>query len=80
MSISSLKWVEGAPEKLQAGMVIRTASGLVLVGSVNEHGSTTGHQLGSIDPTYVQRWAWAIAPFEMDWLDDMGTPAKLVAA
>ena len=63
------EWFDGAPEKLEPGMVIshEDYDGFLLVG----HASIFHSSLR------VKRWAWVIKPHELEWLEDMaGKHAK----
>lgn len=65
-----IEWHEGAPEKLEAGMLVEWGGVKVeLVGHVNIRLSFDG-----IFPDWkdcVTRWAWAIKPHELTWASDM---------
>lgn len=71
MSISNLKWVKGAPKALLPGMVVRIAQGqIVLIGNFTR--DTSKDRILSQSVEYAQ----AIHDYELDWLNDMGVPAK----
>jgi hypothetical protein len=73
MSILNLKFVKGAPAKLLPGMVIRCRGEMVLIGT---------HTPPSIERLVMAEaveWAQAIPEYVVDWLNDMGVPAKAVA-
>ena len=70
MSILNLKWTKGAPEKVMPGMVLRCSGVIILAGT-------------RTDPDYAKRviascteYSQAISGYELDWLEDMGVPAK----
>lgn len=73
MSISNLKWTPGAPTELLPGMVVRCRGELVLIGT---------HTPPSIERVVVAEaveWAQAIPAYVVDWLNNMGVPAKVIA-
>lgn len=79
MSISNLRWTKGAPEFLLPGMVVRIPApvpgktAMFLAGTLTSDAACKAVMESAIE------WAQAIAGFEMDWLNDMGVPAKVVA-
>lgn len=59
------EWYQGAPEKLQAGMLVDWASsGIELIGTIDDH-SFVEKDSG------ITRWCWAIKPSELDWAISM---------
>lgn len=68
-----LKWTDGAPDRLQPGMLIQTKSGDVfLVGDIDED----AHSAKPYSTDFLantMRWAWAIAPHELEWVQRMAT-------
>lgn len=67
-NIRQVQWNEGAPEKLQAGMLIEMKNKpIFLVGGPIDRPSFT-HSFKSI-----KRWAWLIQPHELNWLEDMAS-------
>jgi hypothetical protein len=74
MSILNLKWIKGAPPKLLPGMVVRVGpEQVVLMGSYADESEQTGILSRAIEH------AQAISGYELDWLANMGLPAKAVA-
>lgn len=63
--MKDVKWIEGAPEKLEPGMLIEAAmGGIYLCGSLIPEGSPA-------DLDGISRWAWLIQPHELDWVERM---------
>lgn len=58
------QWYQGAPDKLQAGMLIDCEGHIELIGSV-EDGVAPEDDYGII------RWCWAIKPSELEWAVSM---------
>lgn len=59
-----IQWHEGAPEKLEAGMLIQWEdTDIELIGSVDDGSSVSRNE--------VLRWAWAIKPHELTWAASM---------
>lgn len=73
MKITNDEWNEGAPEKLQAGMLILWKNGKVLI-----HGGYRDSPKGaSLSKSKgVKAWAWLIKPQELAWLEDMANKHK----
>lgn len=66
-NIRNVQWNEGAPEKLEPGMLVEAAmGGIYLCGSLVPNGSP--EELSSL-----KRWAWLIQPHELNWLEDMAS-------
>lgn len=74
--MQNLQWNEGAPDKLEPGMLVQEESGFC---------GLIGHSLTEGDPSMVEewfelevkRWAWVIKPHELEWSADMaGKHAK----
>jgi hypothetical protein len=64
----NIEWTEGAPDRLEVGMVIRVCGGApMLVGS-----------FGALPTTkYITHWAWLIKPYQLSWIDSkMGVPKR----
>lgn len=70
MSILNLKFTKGAPAKLLPGMVIRCRGEMVLIGT------HTPPSIERLVLTDAVEWAQAIPGYVVDWLNDMGVPAK----
>lgn len=73
-NIRQVQWNEGAPEKLEPGMVIDlfdcgpcAAEGICLVGS------DISAELAEAGRQFCIRWAWLIQPHELNWLEDMAS-------
>ncbi|MDB5996871.1 MAG: hypothetical protein JWP42_4007 [Pseudomonas sp.] len=74
MSILNLKWVQGAPKEYLVGMVIRMDGGEIkLIGHCSDIGFLVS---GDWE---VQEHAQAIQSYELNWLNNMGVPAKVIA-
>ena len=66
MSIRNIDWIDGAPDRLQAGMLIEMDDKpMCLIGGPIDRPPYT-HSFKSI-----KRWAWVIKPHELDWIADM---------
>lgn len=81
-NIRQVQWNEGAPEQLEAGMILCNERGnTLIVGDVDIFGSPD--ILDSLNGTNrdeeekvleaVTRWAWLIQPHELNWLEDMAS-------
>jgi hypothetical protein len=77
MSILNLKWTKGAPEFLLPGMVVRipcvtpNKTVMFLAGTITSTAARKTVMASAIE------WAQAIDLYELDWLNDMGVPAKV---
>ncbi|WP_341519846.1 hypothetical protein AABC73_14945 [Pseudomonas sp. G.S.17] len=72
MSILNLKFTPGAPAKLLPGMAVRCRGEMVLIGT---------HTPPSIERVLMAEsveWAQAIDGYVLEWLNNMGVPAKAV--
>jgi hypothetical protein len=75
-NIRQVQWNEGAPAKLEPGMLIEWPSGAVaIVGHIDDWLS---HDSGRPDLraeriAEIKRWAWLIQPHELNWLEDMAS-------
>lgn len=64
-----IDWIDGAPEKLEPGMVIEDVdNGFLLVGSITEDGYA---DYDSFAEPAVIRWGWLVQPHELEWIADM---------
>ncbi len=65
----NVEWIEGAPDKLEVGMVVRMKDwdGPLLLGDF----STLS------DTKHVTHWAWLIKPYQLGWIDSKtGVPKR----
>jgi hypothetical protein len=64
----NIEWTEGAPDRLEAGMVVRVDGGEpLLIGDF------------SVIPysEYITHWAWLIKPYQLSWIDSKtGVPKR----
>ncbi|QDH93800.1 hypothetical protein [Pseudomonas phage vB_PaS_IME307] len=68
MKITNVEWNEGAPEKLQAGMLVEMKGyPIILVGGPVDRPAFKNHYKS------IKRWAWLIQPHELNWLEDMAS-------
>lgn len=66
-----LKWTDGAPDKLQPGMLIQTKGGdLSLVGDIDEDAHSAKPYATDLLAN-TMRWTWAILPHELEWAQRM---------
>lgn len=64
-SIRNIDWTEESPERVEPGMLIRSASGSIeLVGTDCASSARRLKQL-------AVAWAWLIQPYQLEWLEDM---------
>jgi hypothetical protein len=73
MSVLNLKFTKGAPQALLPGMVIRCRGEMVLIGT------HTPPSIVRVILAEAEEWAEAIPAYTLDWLNDMGVPAKAVS-
>lgn len=80
MTILNLKWTKGAPTTLTPGMVcrvpdlrVKNLSDVFLVGSFTDQDAMRWLLAETVE------YAEAIPTYTLDWLNDMGVPAKAVA-
>ncbi|MDU9398053.1 hypothetical protein [Pseudomonas sp. zfem003] len=67
-----IDWIDGAPEKLEPGMVLKSADGdLRLVGNIST--KTSAHPCAMLDWDLraVCAWGWLVQPHELEWIADM---------
>jgi len=65
----NIEWTEGAPDKLEVGMVVRVNNwdGVFLLGSFS----------ALQDPAHITHWAWLIKPYQLSWIDSKtGVPKR----
>lgn len=78
MSILNLRFTKGAPAQLLPGMVVRVPGAnpgdtcMVLIGTFTSTAIREAVMRDAIE------WAQAIQGYTLDWLNDMGVPAKVV--
>lgn len=74
MSIRTLEWHKGAPEKLEPGMlVMHDDQRPILIGDSDQF-----CRFGLVDFAHIEEvrnsisaWAWLIQPHEIEWLESM---------
>lgn len=62
----NVQWNEGAPEKLEPGMVVKRANGKLEI---------IGHFMRAHEHP-VHAWAWLIQPYQLEWLESMAKVHK----
>ncbi len=65
----NIEWTEGAPDRLEVGMVVRMKDwdGPLLVGDFST----------LTDTTHITHWAWLIKPYQLSWIDSKtGVPKR----
>lgn len=73
-NIRQVQWNEGAPKKLEPGMVIKSKDGNIrLVGNIAPQTPSSIHSMLDWDTREVAGWAWLIQPHELNWLEDMAS-------
>jgi hypothetical protein len=80
MSVLNLRFTKGAPATLAPGMVCRVpdltgkkGTDMFLVGSFTDQHTSRWLLAETVE------WAEAIPTYTLDWLNDMGVPAKAVS-
>lgn len=68
----NLEWNDGAPEKLQAGMILEYQPGFMSI-----VGSEFCVTLDSSTFVHASRWAWLIQPYQVEWLESMAKAHKV---
>lgn len=64
-----IDWIDGAPEKLEPGMVIQDGFKRIrLVGDLTEDGYAN---YDDFSEPYITRWGWLAQPHELEWIADM---------
>ncbi|HBO2162009.1 TPA: hypothetical protein NIA63_005523 [Pseudomonas aeruginosa] len=77
MKITNVEWNEGAPAKLEPGMVIDFRGAVLLIGHVSREDYMNSPEYGPWeDLSDITRWAWLIQPHELAWLEDMANKHK----
>ena len=72
MSILNLRFTKGAPAKILPGMVIRCRDEMILIGT------HTPPSIERVVMAEAMEWAQAVDGYVLDWLNNMGVPAKAV--
>ncbi len=68
MSIRTLEWHKGAPEKLKPGMLVMRggrANDICVVGSLMYRADEESLMDNAV------AWAWLVQPHEIEWLESM---------
>lgn len=72
-----IDWIDGAPEKLEPGMVVRF-DGLwegqlntLLIGHVNSFSGFGKSLDANLSTDKITRWGWLVQPHELEWIADM---------
>lgn len=71
----SIDWVEGAPSRLEAGMVVQWSDDIcAIVGHLGENtdGTWDDGEYNARISIYIQRWGWLIKPHELEWIEAIG--------
>ncbi len=80
MKITNVEWNEGAPEKLEPGMLVfvefEDEAFQYLIGEALFNGATEGDDCCAFSLQDVTRWAWLIKTQELAWLEDMANKHK----
>lgn len=63
--MKDVKWIEGAPEKLEPGMLVLWDSGIV------EVVGTELPEIAEVMYSDMKAWAWLIQPHELEWVERM---------
>lgn len=70
-NIRQVQWNEGAPARMETGMILRYREGPPsLIGGIP--GGSYGWSLTK-EKDEVTGWAWLIQPHELNWLEDMAS-------
>lgn len=74
----NLEWFEGKPDLIEAGMILKSNSGLmVIVGHVDCLLSPVTGLPNKFDIlSSTVGWAWLIQPYQLEWLEDMAKRHK----
>lgn len=66
-----VKWIECAPEKVEAGMLIVWSTGFIeMIGSDYD-------PFQDYEYRHIIRWAWLIKPHELKWVASMAKAVVL---
>lgn len=73
-----LKWNDGAPDQIQAGMglIYGDEDAFFIVGDINSYGSPVDDDLFRIDENHIKAWVWLVNPHESDWHESMARRRK----
>jgi len=64
----NIEWTEGAPERLDVGMVVRLDGWDVFL--IGDFSALKDHKR-------ITHWAWLIKPYQLNWIDSkMGAPKR----
>ncbi|MGC6992795.1 hypothetical protein ACP0J1_29440 [Pseudomonas aeruginosa] len=74
-NIRNVQWNEGAPEKLEPGMLIAMGNAVMLIGHLDHYAMSLSPE-PDIYLECTTRWAWLIQPHELAWLEDMANKHK----
>lgn len=69
-------WMEGTPQRLEAGMLVQWHDGQVsLIGHYDERMSVElldGEPDLALELGEIVRWAWMVKPHELEWVAAIG--------
>lgn len=74
-NIRNVHWNEGAPAKLEPGMLIAMGDVVILIGNL-DHYAMACQPEAEIYLEVTTRWAWLIQTHELAWLEDMANKHK----
>lgn len=64
----NIEWTEGAPDRLEVGMVFRVNGGEPFL---------IGHDSIIYERDNITQWAWLIKPYQLSWIDSKtGVPKR----
>ena len=77
--MKDVKWVNGAPERLEPGMLVitRSLNKPLLIGHADQAGSasldspSTRVELSAEQKEAFVAWTWLIQPHELEWVERM---------
>lgn len=71
--MNDVKWIDGAPEKLEPGMLVMCQGKAILIGHSDPCCRYGLVEFGHIDEVLksVAAWAWLIQPHELEWVERM---------
>lgn len=70
----NLDWNEGAPDELMPGMVIQWPGGFIaIVGHIDTEFCQEPPRQADIQEriSKIERWAYLIQPYQLEWLESM---------